>query len=487
MLLLILSVMAEVPAKSEVPSARVLAGDALAWQNIFNCPTPGGYPVLMLVADWDNDGVDEILLPATAVYSRQLEALKDISFVMELDGSVRPVPLNGMCLYGVATTWDYDRDGFPEIVVDSSGWANLTLTKRVRVAKTFTNPSLLDEFNRSEKKLKALTEELQSLDPQTSDFFERSAELLSRLSAVNIFYSGLEWQAHDGFSDYDKAMTALYDGLEQGQTVVLNLAGKLQAKLKGNLTGPGSLPVGNYYGQQGDDLVLVEYGATDPDTGTRQPAKLRCYSKGAKLVKQHTCNNPFQPGAVGDIDNDGKLELLENTTDGEFQPRILTSELGSKGKLLKTPKFDDSGFVEASLCFDLNHDGWAETLVGSNLVWDSRNKASIELDTPPGFEVGQTFASNNANVAYFSLTETSPLLTWVSTTHGLEGTGLAAYDAEGKLVYFEELGEPILWITTAAGEEGKPVLLVQTETRILVWPQGGKRGVQLVSRAILQP
>ncbi len=163
----------------------------------------------MLVADWDNDGVDEILLPATAVYSRQLEALKDISFVMELDGTVRPVPLNGMYLYGVATVWDYDRDGFPEIVVDSSGWANLTLTKRTRAAKGFTDTSLLDEFNRSEKQLKALTEELQSLDPQAPDFFERSAELLSALSAVDIYYSGLEWQAPNGFSDYDKAITAL--------------------------------------------------------------------------------------------------------------------------------------------------------------------------------------------------------------------------------------------------------------------------------------
>ncbi len=484
-LVLILGAMPWAPALSEAPTHGVLVGEALRWNTISNCPLSSGYPVLVLVEDWDNDGASEILLPAGAIFSRQLEVLKDVSFVMELDGTVKPVPLNGTCLSGTATTWDYDRDGFPEIVVDSGGWANLTLTKRTRAAKTFTDQSLLDEFNRSEEELKALTEDLQALDPQEGDFYDRSMELLSRLSAHNIFYQGLEWEAHADFGSYDEAMAGLHEGLGQGQTVVLNLAGKLQAKLKGTLTGPGSMPVGNYYGATGDDLVLVEFRRPDPETQVTPPAKLRCYSKGGKLVKQHTCLNRYQPGAVGDIDNDGKLELLETSfqpnRDGGFRPQILTGIFGSKGKPLKTPKFDESEFVEASLCFDLNHDGCAETVVSGNLAWDSRNKQTITLDIPPGFGEGASFASNNANVAYFSLSENSPLLTWFSTTHSLESTGIAAYDASGTLQYFEELGEPVLWITTATDEAGIPFLVVQTESRILVWQQGGTRGKLLVS------
>jgi hypothetical protein len=463
-----------------VPSAlALLAGETtvgmpLDWRVLDEAELGNGYVGVMLVADWDKDGASEALIPRWGGPGYQApEMINRRCDIIELDGTVKPTGLIGEPLGNSSVIWDYTGDGVPEIACDSR--------QRGGLAYDQWYADKADQLARKlEQRLAPLRQRQQELQNEIQRLREQggNAQRLNELQAEDdtLFQQIDDLRFGDEFSLSQVEKKDARGFFVRNDTSIYNLAGKEIAKLPGRRRPEGQHLLGNFTSKDKQQLMLGPAYYSREVEPMRAGGQHKLFSSGGKLVAKWQELASLTYMVAGDVDGDGLDEivghhlglapyaspLIEIATFDPAKPLTQTV-------VLRLPTDTPGAWPVA--CLDWSGDGRAEIILANGMVYNPASKKTWQLDIPPLVRPSFLRNATAPSIIICDLDGLAQPELWAV----VERTQLACYTLDGSLVHYEDLGERIMQLAVAVDAHGQHYLLVQLESRILLWrvePQG---------------
>ncbi|MCB1188188.1 VCBS repeat-containing protein [bacterium] len=249
-------------------------------------------------------------------------------------------------------------------------------------------------------------------------------------------------------------------GAEEYKTLVLSTSGERIAELDGNID------MGNASGTDVDgdghtELILMNYGP-------QYVPEVLAYGRKGKLVWQPKEAISLMEMASGDIDNDGKDELLAPLYDPNvpYGGRVMACGMGQEP--VEVPGLSDNSLAgPPSLCADLNGDGFAEILTGSSLL-NPQTGEKTRLAKPEGWDDMQLSWGMGMGLGVIELDGRKLLVArLIEGREEYRSDTVAMWNGAGELVYLEYLGEELQDLKVINGADGQKLML-QTNDRLKV-------------------
>ena len=427
-----------------------------------------GYAGAMIVADWDADGADEVLVPRWGGPAYEDPELRDRRCdLLELDGTAKPTGLMGEQLGSDSVAWDFTGDGLPEIANDSRARGGMAYDKWFADKEAELAQALERELAPLRQRQQSIKDELEQLRTGGSDA-GRVAELKAEDDIVFKQIDELRFGGQFSMSDEERRQGRGY--FVRGDTSVINLAGEEIAKLNGRHC-PGSQHLLGSFTAPGTHQLLLgpPYFSWEVEP-TRNGGVHRVFSAGGSTAAKWDALASIDYLAAGDFDGDGITEISGRRLGyapyayplaeiAVFDPNATPQVLILMRTDVETPG------VWPAACLDLTGDGCAEIVLSCGLVLSPATGGSWQLDRPPF--VRPAFLRNDTAPAIVlcDLDGLGQPEMWAV----VQRTQLAAFSGEGSLVHYEDMGERILQLGVARDESGQAYLLVQLETHIMIW------------------
>ncbi len=449
-------------------AGEVAVGAPLNWRVLDNAEINAGYAAAMIVADWDKDGADEVLVPRWGGPAYQEQALHDRrSDLLELDGSIRETGVLGEQLGSSSIPWDYTGDGIPEIANDSRERGGLAYDQWLAEKEADLARQLERQLAPLRQRQQAIKDELEQLRGRSGGG-QRIAEL--KAEDDEIFRKIDELRFSGSFSLTPEERRQGSGFFVRGDTSIVNLAGKEIAQLAGRHR-PGSQHVTGCFTKPSLSQFLLgpAYFSFEIEP-VLQGGRHQVFAPGGQAVAKWDALASFNYLAAGDLDGDGISEIAGRRLG--FAPyayplaeiAVFDPNATPAVRVLMRCATTAPGVAPAA-CFDLTGDRCAEIILGNGLVLSPATGTSWQLDRPPFTDPAYLRNTTAPAMVLCDLDGRGQPELWTA----VQRTQLAGYAGDGSLVHLEDMGGRIRQIANAQDAAGQEYLVVQLGDRILVW------------------
>lgn len=441
----------------------------LDWRVLHEAELIEGYRGTIVPADWDGDGLAELLLPRAGGPGFLDEYVDQRSAILELDGSLKETGLVGDLVRSRAAAWDFDNNGKPDVVSDSRGRAQYVYDAWYNALEAELAKQLDSALAPLRQRQEQIARELERL--RGSGDYKRIAELRAEDDEL---YDQIDAVR---FDDKYKPTRHPENGISfhlQPDTSVYALDGRVLKRLPGRNLPAGQILLGDFHSTAGTELLLVPEHLDGQQGPSRERPELVVYSAHGRRLTGYLEPARLSWLVAGDFDGEGYHELAG--------VRLIGPDRSYKGNTYETCVFDPQQpdgleVVSQQLaeppgawpagCVDWDGDGTDELILANGTVLNMATGASRMLEHPPLASADFLECTSAPRMVLLDYDGLGHPELWAVVGR----TNLAAFSFDGQLLYYENMRQRVLQLAVLEDGSGKAYLVVQLRDRIIAWRQ----------------